>query len=82
LRLLFLAACASHQQYRKTAAPIPPILVSDLEQRHDIDDGRGSRGCAERLFSDRSIEKFRTPDGEVFTIGVIDDGAVVPGAEA
>ncbi len=79
ISLLILAACASHQQYRKTAAPIPPILVSDLEQRRDVDDGNGSRGCAERLFRDRSIEKFHTPDGEVFTIGVIelsDDGHV------
>jgi hypothetical protein len=75
---LFLAVgCASHQQYRKTSGPIPPILVSDLESRKDVDDGSGSRACSERLFRDRSIEKFRTPEGEIFTIGVIelsDDG--------
>jgi len=77
--LLLAAGCASHQQYRKTSGPIPPILVADLETRKDVDDGNGSTGCSERLFRDRSIEKFRTPEGEVFTIGVIelsDDGHV------
>jgi hypothetical protein len=77
--LLFAAGCASHQQYRKTSPAIPPILVSDLETRQDVGDGNGSKGCSERLFRDRSIEKFRTPEGEIFTIGVIelsDDGHV------
>ena len=31
------AGCTSHQQYRKTKDAIPPILVSDLEQRRDVD---------------------------------------------
>jgi len=79
LTLVFGTGCVSHQQYRKTGDPIPPILVSDLEARNDVDDGKGSTACSERLFRDRSIEKLRTPEGEVFTIGVIelsDDGHV------
>jgi hypothetical protein len=79
LSFLLVAGCASHQQYRKTSRAVPPILVSDLEVRKDIDDGNGSTGCAERLFRDRSIEKFRSPEGEIFTIGIIelsDDGHV------
>jgi len=77
--LLFTIGCTSHQQYRKTGDPIPPILVSDLETRKDIADGKGSVACSERLFRDRSIEKLKTPAGEEFTIGVIelsDDGHV------
>lgn len=76
---LLTAGCTSLQQYRKTNDPIPPISVADLEARQDVDDGHGSQVCSERLFRDRSIEKFHTPEGEVFTIGVIelsDDGHV------
>jgi hypothetical protein len=79
LFLLFAAGCTSHDQYRKTSAALPPILLSDLEKRNDVEDGNGSKGCSERLFRERSIEKFRTPEGEVFTIGVIelsDDGHI------
>jgi hypothetical protein len=79
LSLLLAAGCTSHQQYRKTGDPIPPVLLSDLETRQDIDDGHGSKACAERLFRDRSIEKLRTAEGEVFTLGVIelsDDGHI------
>jgi len=74
-----VSACASHMQYRKTAAPIPAISVEDLEQRRTVSDGRGGSGCAEQLIRGQSIEKFRAPNGEVFTIGVIelsDDGHV------
>ena len=74
-----IVACTSHQQLRNTSSPIPPISVSDLEMRKDVEDGKGSSRCSERLFRDRSIEKFHTQAGEVFTIGVIelsDDGHV------
>ena len=79
LSCFVLVACTSHQQLRKTSTPIPPIAVSDLEMRKDVEDGNGSSRCSERLFRDRSIEKFHTQNGEVFTIGVIelsDDGHV------
>jgi len=85
LSLPLLAGCASHDQYRKTSPPIPPILVADLEKRQDVDDGSGAKACSELLFRERSIERFRTqptpdnPNGEPFTIGVIelsDDGHV------
>jgi hypothetical protein len=79
LSLLLATGCTSHRQYRGTAAPIPPILVSDLETRRDVDDGHSSKACSELLFRERSIEKLRTPEGEVFTLGVIelsDDGHV------
>jgi len=58
---------------------MPPIAVEDLEQRKPVDDGQGNSKCSELLFRDRSIEKFRSPKGEVFTIGVIelsDDGHI------
>jgi hypothetical protein len=79
--LLCLAgsACVSHRQYRATLNPIPAITVEDLEQRNNVDDGSGSLKCSELLFRERSIEKFRAPNGEVFTLGVIelsDDGHV------
>src|SRR5438477_2458958 len=79
--LLWLAVSAcqttSDRQYRATKPPIPPIEVSDLEARKPVSDGSGSSECSEKLFRDRSIEKFRAPNGEVFTVGVIelsDDG--------
>ena len=77
---VLIAGCTtSNQQYRRTGDPIPPIAVADLESRRDVDDGHGVSVCSERLFRDRSIEKFQAPGGEVFTIGVIelsDDGHV------
>jgi hypothetical protein len=76
---LAVAGCASHEQYRKTAAPIPPIGVADLENRNPVDNGQGGKECSEKLFRGRSIEKFRASNGEIFTIGVIelsDDGHV------
>jgi hypothetical protein len=76
---LVVAGCASHEQYRKTAAPIPPINVADLENRNPVDNGQGGKECSEKLFRGRSIEKFRAPNGEVFTVGVIelsDDGHI------
>jgi len=77
--VLLAAGCTSNSQYRKTSGMIPPVLVSQLEKREDIDDGAGSKQCAELLFRNRSIEKFRSSDGEIFTIGVIelsDDGHI------
>ena len=81
LSFLLVAGCGSTSttQYRGTFGPVPPIQVSDLEARKDIPDGQGATKCAERLFRDRSIEKFVTPENEEFTIGVIelsDDGHV------
>lgn len=81
LLVLWLAAagCASHEQYRKTAAPIPPIAVADLENRNPVDNGQGGKECSEKLFRGRSIEKFRASNGEIFTIGIIelsDDGHI------
>lgn len=78
---LVVSACTytSLTQYRGTLSPIPPIAVSDLEKRASVDDGTGKVECSERLFRERSIEKFRSPKGEVFTIGVIelsDDGHI------
>jgi hypothetical protein len=77
--LLAVAGCASHDQYRFTKPPIPAIAVSDLENRNPVDNGKGGTECSEKLFRDRSIEKFKASNGEVFTIGVIelsDDGHV------
>ena len=74
-----ITACASHGQYRKTRSAIPPITIEQLETRADVANGDGPPACSELLFRDRSIEKFRAPNGEVFTIGVIelsDDGHV------
>ena len=77
---LGIAGCStSHEQYRKTRAPIPPITVEQLESRANVENPEGPPACSELLFRDRSIEKFRAPNGEVFTIGVIelsDDGHV------
>jgi len=76
---LAVADCASHEQYRKTAAPIPPIAVADLEHRNQVDNGQGGKECSEKLFRGRSIEKFRASNGEIFTIGIIelsDDGHI------
>ena len=75
--VLASACSTSKMQYRLTKKPIPPIEITDLEQRRPVDDGTGSKACSELLFRDRSIEKFRAPNGEEFTIGVIelsDDG--------
>jgi hypothetical protein len=77
--LLAVAGCASHDQYRYTKPPIPAIDVSDLENRKPVDNGKGGTECSEKLFRDRSIEKFKAANGEVFTIGIIelsDDGHV------
>ena len=78
---LCLAFCGcrttSDMQYRATKPPIAPIQVSDLEARNPVPDGSGSSECSEKLFRDRSIEKFRAPNNDEFTIGVIelsDDG--------
>jgi hypothetical protein len=76
---LGIAACASHEQYRNTKAPIPAIAVSDLEDRNPVDNGAGGKECSEKLFRGRSIEKFRAANGEIFTVGVIelsDDGHI------
>jgi hypothetical protein len=77
---ILIAACASHEQYRKTKAPIPPITVEQLETRADVPSAPNEpAACSELLFRQRSIEKFRAPNGEIFTIGVIelsDDGHV------
>jgi len=79
LLFVVVAACASHDQYRKTANALPPISVVDLEQRNDVPDASGKPTCSELLFRERSIEKFKAPSGETFTIGVIelsDDGHI------
>lgn len=79
LSLLLITACTSHTQYRRTAPPIPPITVAQLENRLNVPDDKGADACSERLFRGRSIEKFKAPNGEVFTIGVIelsDDGHI------
>jgi hypothetical protein len=75
---LVISACrTSTIQYRATGKAIPPIQVVDLEKRNPVDDGKGGKACSELLFRGRSIEKFKAPNGEIFTVGVIelsDDG--------
>jgi len=76
-----LAGCKSTStiQYRASHGPAPAMTVEDLEKRNDVANGSGAKQCAELLLRDRSVEKFTAPNGEVFTIGVIelsDDGTL------
>jgi len=76
-----LSGCqyTSHIQYRASNGPAPAMKVEDLEKRNDVPDGSGTTQCAELLLRDHSVEKFTAPNGEVFTIGVIelsDDGTL------
>jgi len=77
--LLVLSACTSHDQYRRTKVPIPPITVAQIEGRENVPDGNGGEKCSELLFRDRSIETLKAENGESFTVAVIelsDDGHI------
>ncbi|HEY6139998.1 MAG TPA: hypothetical protein VI670_19760 [Thermoanaerobaculia bacterium] len=79
--VLALSGCQSTStiQYRATKPPAPAMTVEDLEARNPVDDGNGAKTCSELVLRDRSVEKFRAPNGEEFTIGVIelsDDGTL------
>ncbi|HEV2722487.1 MAG TPA: hypothetical protein VG323_20870 [Thermoanaerobaculia bacterium] len=78
---MVLSGCqyTSKIQYRASHGPAPAMTVEDLEKRNDVDSGSSAKQCAELLLRNRSVEKFTAPNGEVFTIGVIelsDDGTL------
>src|ERR1044071_1436285 len=77
--VLFGCHSTSTIQYHGSAPAAPVMTVDDLEKRNAVDDGTGAKKCSELVLRGHSVEKFRAPNGDVFSIGVIelsDDGTL------